>query len=511
MNEPLVMQLYLGGDIDANMLRLRHATEDMVEEINLVASERISVELYDPNEAESDEARYANYQRLEMMGLRGMSVTVRDRGGRLSEQVIFPWARLCGARDTMDICLMQPGTPLQGEAMVNAAIEDLEYKIVDAIRVLNRSEVRKIAFIEGHGELPEEEVYAASEALSRYFQIDRGVIGPDPSVLDPYAAIIIAKPTEPFSEADKFVIDQYIMRGGRVFWLLDGARVSNEHLSEGGLSPLIPYELNLNDMLFRYGVRLTPTIIEDMQCAYMPVNMARVGEPARFEPVPWYYNPLLQTSPYNPVTKNMVAVRADFASGLEVVGDTVDVHKEFLLLSGNASHATFAPGEIDVQNAVRLEPENYFNRAYIPIAMLAEGSFTSVFQNRMVPDSVYAASITTKSVDTKMIVVGDGDVIRNDIQVEGQQMYVVPLGFDRVTQQTHGNADFVVRSMLYLTDSEGVMNLRSKQVPLRLLNRAVIEAHRTEWIYINVLIPVALLAVFGASFLFYRRRKYRKL
>ena len=288
MQEPLTVKLYLDGELDANMLRLRRSTEDMVRELNMYASEQLLVELYNPNNATTDEERYAEYARLEERGLRGMSVTVRERGGKMSEQVIFPWAEVCSSRDTMAICLMQPSAQKSGEVAVNSAIADLEYLFVDAIRVLNRREVRKVAFIEGHGELAEEYTYDASDALSRYFQVDRGVIGTDASILDGYDAIIVAKPMTAYSESDKFIIDQYIMRGGRVLWLLDGAQMSNEMLSEGGATPLIGLDLNLNDMLFRYGVRLTPTIVEDMQCAYMPINVARSDEEPRFEPIPWF-------------------------------------------------------------------------------------------------------------------------------------------------------------------------------------------------------------------------------
>ena len=216
MYEPLTVKIYLDGDLDANMLRLRRATEDMVSELNMYSAEQLIVEMYNPNIATTEEERYAEYAKLEERGLRGMSVTVRERGGKMSEQVIFPWAEVCGSRDTMAICLMQPSAQKSGEATVNSAIADLEYKFVDAIRILNRKEVRKVAFIEGHGELAEEYTFDASDALSRYFQVDRGIIGTDASILDGYAAIIVAKPLEKYSETDKFIIDQYIMRGGRV-------------------------------------------------------------------------------------------------------------------------------------------------------------------------------------------------------------------------------------------------------------------------------------------------------
>ena len=341
IHEPLLLKMYLCGDLDANMLRLSKAVEEMVEEMNIKAEYPITIEKIDPNKEVDDEARYANYYKLENRGLRGMSVTKREKNGAMTEQILFPWAELCSSRDTMAISLMSASNGISGEEAVNAAVEDLEFQLIDAVRVLNRTEVKKVAFIEGHDELSEIEVYDASDALSRYFQIDRGVLGYDANVLDGYSAIIIAKPMTAYSERDKFIIDQYIMRGGRVLWLIDGARMSNDMLSEGGVSPLIKLDVNLNDILFRYGVRVTPTILEDMQCAYIPINMARPGEEARFEPIPWFFTPLLQVSPYHPITKMISPVKADFASGIELVGDTT-VRKEIILATGNASHVHFA-------------------------------------------------------------------------------------------------------------------------------------------------------------------------
>jgi ABC-2 type transport system permease protein len=510
ISEPLVVKLYLDGDLDANMLRLRRATEDMVRELNIYSSEQITIESHNPNSETTDEARYAEYARLEERGLLGMSVTVRERGGKMSEQVIFPWAEVCSSRDTMAICLMQPSSRKSGEAVVNSAIADLEYQFVDAIRILNRKEIRKVAFIEGHGELTEEYTYDASDALSRYFQVDRGVIGTDASILDGYDAIIVAKPMEKYSETDKFIIDQYIMRGGRVLWLLDGAQMSSDMLSKGGATPLIALDVNLQDMLFRYGVRLTPTIVEDMQCAYMPVNIARPGEEPRFEPIPWFYMPLLQGSPYHPITKTLQAVKADFASGIEIVGDTVGVRKEVLLISSNASHVHAAPTEIDVMGAINVEPKDYFTTQYVPIAVAMEGTFESIYKHRMAPTGIQVGKVIDKSEPTRMVVVADGDIIRNDVEQHQEGLMLVPLGYDRVTRQTHGNKNFIVNTMLYLTDDEGVMQLRNRRVDLRLLNRAVVESQRNTWLWINTLLPIVLLAIFGGIFLWNRKRKYVK-
>ena len=507
MYEPLTVKIYLDGDLDANMLRLRRAVEDMIRELNVYSSKQLMVETYNPNSVTTDEERYAEYAMLEERGLRGMSVTVRERGGKMSEQVIFPWVEVCGSRDTMAVCLMQPSAQKSGEAAVNSAIADLEYLFVDAIRILNRKEVRKVAFIEGHGELAEEYTYDASDALSRYFQVDRGVIGTDASVLDGYDAIIIAKPMEQYSEGDKFIIDQYIMRGGRVLWLLDGAQMSNDMLSEGGTTPLIELDVNLNDMLFRYGVRLTPTIVEDMQCAYMPVNVARPDEEPRFEPIPWFYMPLLQGSPYHPITKTLQAVKADFASGIEIVGDTAGVRKEVLLITSNASHVHVAPTEINVMQAINVEPKEYFTTQYVPIAVAMEGEFESIYKHRMAPVGIKTEKIIDKSKQTRMVVVADGDIIRNEIEQHREGLMLVPLGYDRVTRQMHSNRDFIVNTMLYLTDDEGVMQLRNRRVDLRLLNRAVVESQRDLWMWVNTLLPMVLLAMFGGVFFWLRKRK----
>ena len=509
IHEPLLLKMYLCGDLDANMLRLSKAVEEMVEEMNIKAEYPITIEKIDPNEEVDDEARYANYYKLENRGLRGMSVTKREKNGAMTEQILFPWAELCSSRDTMAISLMSASNGISGEEAVNAAVEDLEFQIIDAVRVLNRTEVKKVAFIEGHDELSEIEVYDASDALSRYFQIDRGVLGYDANVLDGYSAIIIAKPMTAYSERDKFIIDQYIMRGGRVLWLIDGARMSNDMLSEGGVSPLIKLDVNLNDILFRYGVRVTPTILEDMQCAYIPINMARPGEEARFEPIPWFFTPLLQVSPYHPITKMISPVKADFASGIELVGDTT-VRKEIILATGNASHVHFAPSQVDVSAAVQVEPEEYFNNAYIPVAVSLEGSFTSAFMHRLVPDSLNTSNIIGKSVNTRMIVVADGDIIRNDIEKYNSELMLVPLGYDRVTKQTHGNKNFLINSLLYLTDDEGVMNLRNRKVELRLLNRAVVNSNRNLIIAFNTIIPLVIIALFGGVFFIIRKRKYSK-
>lgn len=509
LRKPLTLRIYLNGDLDANMLRLKHSVLDMIEEMNEVSSKPIEIVEIDPNDVSSDDERYVLFRQLDARGIRGMNVSHRKRGGSISESVIFPWAELCSDNDTMLIPLMQTGEELSGEQAVNSSVEDVEFRLIDAVRILNRASVKKIAFIEGHGELPEPFTYDITVALSRYFQIDRGVIGNDASMLDSYAAIVIAKPTESFSESDKFIIDQYIMNGGSVLWLVDGVCMSDSMLSTSGMTPLIARDVNLSDQLFRYGVRITPTIVEDMQCAYMPINLAAKGEKPRFEPIPWSFMPLLRLSPIHPVTKSLSDVRVDYASGIEIVGDTIGVTKEVLMVSGNASHVSKAPGEIDIMQAVKVEPSEYFTSSFIPVGVVMEGCFNSVFAHRSVPDSIVNTHpFRERSVATRMIVVGDGDVLRNEIQQTPNGFVCLPAGLDRVSGYIHGNRDFAINSLLFLTDDEGVMQLRRRHVGLRMLNRVSAEQNFTRHAVVNVLVPLILLALAGVIYNILKRLHY---
>jgi ABC-2 type transport system permease protein len=249
-----------------------------------------------------------------------------------------------------------------------------------------------------------------------------------------------------------------------------------------------------------------------MQCAYMPVNIARPGENPKFEPMPWFYAPLLQTSPYHPITKNGTVVKANFASLLDFPkGDTAALHKEILLVSGNATHISASPNNLDMNVMMTINPEEYFTRAHAPVAAVLEGRFPSIFKNRMMPKGMTSAKAKRdESEDTRMIVVADGDIVRNDLEYSAGRTMIVPLGFDRVSRMTYGNKDFALNSMLYLTDDSGIMELRNRTVRLRLLNKAVVMEKAEEIRAVNVLLPLLIVALFGTAYIMTRRRRWVK-
>jgi ABC-2 type transport system permease protein len=508
---PLKVVVYLEGDLNPGFLRLKKSTVELLEELSVYSNKKIEIRFENPSIANSSEEREKKYMELQQKGLIPTTVYERDKEGKSIQKVIFPWIEISYKGKMVPVCLLKNIRGNTGEENLNISIENLEFEITDGIRRLVNTEVSKIAFIEGHGELTEAETYDISKSLSRYFQIDRGKLGTNAAILDKYKVIIIAKPSLPFSETDKYIIDQYIMNGGRVLWLLEGVRIARENLSATGLSPAIDLDLNLSDQLFRYGVRINPVILQDVQCANVPVNIAPANATPQFEPTPWYYAPLLLTSSEHPVTRNITEVRADFCSGIDIVGDNKQMKAQLLLATSDNTHVIGTPTTIDLSETPKANDKAYFNLGYVPVAVSLEGIFESDFANRMTPKGLTnTLPIRGHSLNTRQIIVADGDIIRNETNGVPSDSTTLPLGFDRYMNQQFGNKEFVLNSVLYLADDEGWMQLRNRTMKLRLLNKNIINEDKITWQLVNGLIPIGLLALFGIAYQIIRKRKYTK-
>jgi ABC-2 type transport system permease protein len=506
----LEITVYLDGDLNPSFLRLKKSTAELLDELSIYSQKPINVQYINPSLADNSEERTRKYDELTSRGLSPTAVYEHDKEGKSIQKVIFPWVEIRYNGKKVAVCLLKNILGNTGEENLNISIENLEFEITDGIRRAINTEVKKIAFIEGHGELSARETYDITHQLANYFQIDRGILGSDAAVLKDYKAIIIAKPTLPFSESDKFIIDQYIMNGGNVLWVLDGVRIARENLSTTGLSPAMELDLNLNDQLFRYGVRINPILLQDLQCASVPVNIAANNDKPQFEATPWYYAPLLLTSPEHPVTRNITEVRADFCSGIDKVGDNKDVKYQVLLATSDNTHILGTPTTIDLSQKLKANDKAYFNMGYLPVAVAMEGHFDSDFANRMTPKGITnTLPAREKSLYSKQIVVADGDIIRNETGGAGDST-IVPLGFDRYMNQQFGNRDFIQNAVLYLTDNDGWMELRNRTLKLRLLNKKITNDNRITWQLINVLIPIGILILLGIAYQLIRRRKYTK-
>ena len=510
-NAPLKVSIYLEGDLNPGFTRLKNSAKNLLDEMSVYAAEGIDMEFINPSTAATQAEREQKYLELEAEGMTPTAIYERDKEGKSIQQIVFPWVKMTYGNKTVVVNLLKNIRGLQGEENLNISIENLEFEITDGIRRLINSQVSKIAFIEGHGELNEAESYDISKVLSRYFQIDRGTLATDATILAEYKAIIIAKPTQPFSESDKYIIDQYIMNGGKVFWPMVGVRVSMENLSATGISPAIALDLNLDDLLFKYGIRIQPVLLQDVQCASVPVNIAPEGAQPQFEPTPWFFAPLLLTSSQHPISKNITEVRSEFVSTIEVVGENNNTKASLLLATSDNTHVFSTPATIDLSETHDTKDKNYFNMSYMPVSVLVEGEFESNFANRMRPKEITNAfPLLKKSLKTRQIFVADGDIIRNETNGIASDSTTLPLGFDRYMNQQFGNRDFIANAVLYLTDDEGWIDLRSRSLKLRLLNKQLVNNERLTIQLVSILTPLLLLAIFAVLYNILRKRKYTK-
>ena len=507
-NKEMKVTVFLDGDLNQGFRTLKSATADMLAEMSLYASQGIQVDFVNPSEADTQDEREKKYAALAAEGLIPTAIYEKDKEGKAMQKIVFPWMKIEYGNKSVLVNLLKNVRGLSGAENLNVSVENLEFEITDGMRRAMTTTVSKIAFIEGHGELTEAETYDISKSLSRYFQIDRGVIASDASILSPYKAIIVARPTQAFSETDKLIIDQYIMNGGSVLWLMDAVRVSKENLSKSGISPAMELDVNLSDQLFKYGVRLMPVLLQDVQCVQVPVNIAPAGQEPQFEPSPWYFAPLLLSSYQHPITKNITEVRSEFASALETVGENKDVKSTLLLASSDNTHLLATPTTIDVGEVPAPSDKHYFDKAYVPVAILLEGRFRSNFENRVLPEGICELSqVKTQGDFARQIVIADGDIIRNETNGIASDSTTLPLGFDRYMNQQFGNADFIRNAVLYLANDSRWLELRARTVKLRLLNKRILADERHLLQIINVLLPLLILALGGVIYIFIRRYK----
>jgi ABC-2 type transport system permease protein len=374
--------------------------------------------------------------------------------------------------------------------------------MVEAIRSLVQTQVEKVVFLEGHGELSERDVYDLTQQLAQYYQVDRGCLGNEAGVLDGYAAVIIADPQLPFSEEDKYILDQYIMQGGRVLWVVNGVKFSTDFLESQGATPIVALDLDINDMLFRYGVRIRHGLVQDLQCLPVPVDVSTNAQQPNWQPMPWTYAPLLLTSQQSPITRNIAQLTATMASAVEIVGGEDGINKEVLLATSSASKITAVPAQVDLSMGV--DDENSYQFAYIPVAVSLEGEFSSLYAYLGAPESIVESiPMRKRSVRTRQIVVAAGSAIRN----EWQHNQPLPLGYDRYTKTQFGNRDFMLNAVLYLTDNDGWLQLRQKEITLRLINDQRAQQTRITAQIISIIIPLVILALVGGVVTFVRRKQ----
>lgn len=501
---PIEVTLLLDGDLNAGFRRLRKATEETIEELGVYANIKHKTSNIKHGVADS-------------LGLSPIIIHEREQNGKTAQTTVYPYALLSYKGKRAVVTLLKNTRGLSGEENLNASMEQLEFAFMEALHLLTQNETPRVAILEGHGEPDEAHTYDLMSALSKYFAVDRGAIEVrsetagavgseiDAHILDGYQAILILAPQTAFTDAERFVIDQYIMRGGAVLWALNGVQLSEEILQKDGFTPIIPLDLGLTDLLFRYGVRINPALVQDVQCLPIPVNVSSDAEHPNFQPMPWTYAPLLLTSQGSPITKDMGQVMSTFVSPIDAVGGEDGIEKRILLATSTASRVTATPGEVNLSD---MNPDMAeFKYQYVPVAVSLEGTFTSAYAHRMVPEGVLTDEPIRKTgVPTRQVVIASGSIVINELQ----KNQALPMGYDRYSGMQFSNRDMVVNAVLWLTDAEGLIALREKDIALRLLNDKRAHDERMKIQLISTISPVAILALIGGIVFVIRKRRYEK-
>lgn len=508
VKNPLSIKIYMQGDLPADFRRLQQETKQLLEEFQAYNS-NIVFEFVNPmeNEDESMEMVKSLYQK----GLTPINITVDDKG-KQSQAMVFPWAIAVYNNKEVNIPLLKNIMGASTTQKVIGSIQHLEYSIADAINKVTKDRQKKVAIIKGNGELSEIHIGKLLRQIKESYYIGPFTldsVAKDPNgtlnALKKYDLAIISKPTETFTDEEKEVLDQYIMNGGKTLWMIDQVAADMDSLyNDAGATLAYPRDLNLNDMFFKYGFRINPDLVKDEQGSPIKLATGEQGSATQYQDFIWKFAPQVYPTSQHPIVKNLGGIKFDFANPIDTLKN--GIKKTVLLQSSQYSKKVGTPAEVNLNMVTeKTSPEDYINKGNLVLSVLLEGSFHSVFENRVLPfkESAFQA----KGKPTKMIVVADGDIARNQLD---KNMMPVELGYDQRTGNLYDNKDFMMNCVNYLLDDTGLINIRSKDVELPLLDKEKVYENYTMTQFITIGLPILILLVFGLVFTFIRKRKYSR-
>ncbi len=513
IDDKIYIKVYLSGDgLPLSLKKYKRNIKEELDEFKVYAGSNLDYEFIDPSASKDKEVRFGLYKSLTDKGLLPIETSEVSEDGKTSTKMVFPGALISykGKETSVNLLKNAVGSVPESEENINNSIQSLEYELTNAIRKLSRKVKPEIAFITGHGELNEYEVMDISTVLSEYYTVKTGKIGGKSGILDEFKAVIIAKPTKEFSEQDKFVIDQYIMKGGNLLCLLEGTDTNLDSLFIASSTIALPLHTNLDDMLFQYGIRVNKDMVTDKFSSPIGITAKGANGQAYIKNYPWYYFPVIVTDNKHVVSKYLNYIKTEFVSTIDTVGNNPNVTRTILLSTSPDTKMEAIPAKISLEQVNNMPPDSRMRGGKKHIAVLSEGRFKSSFANRPITKyfpELSTADVLIESKPAKIIVVSDGDIIKNEVSRDGKPY---PIGFDRFTRHLfQGNKEFILNALNYLCDDDGLMTIRSRELKMRLTNRDFISKNRFLIQLINVLAPVLLVSIFGLLVFIIRKKKYR--
>lgn len=508
VKEPLYIDVFLEGDFPGEFKKLQTETQQLLEEFK---AQNSNIIFQFVNPLEDEDAKDKTIESFLQRGLTPVNVTVNDKGQQ-TQEVVFPWAvATCGNR-SVKVPLLKNMMGASTAEKVVSSVQHLEYAFANAINTVAKEKQKKVVIMNGNGEL--EDRYIADFIKSvkdNYFiapfTLDSVAKTPVQTLehLKKYDLAIIAKPTEAFTDEEKQVLDQFIVNGGKAIWLVDQVNMEMDSLyNESGTNLAFPRDLNLNDMFFKYGIRMNPDLIFDLQNTPIALATGDQGSSTQYTQYPWFYSPMVYPVSNNPIVSNLDGIRFQFASPIEPLKN--DIKKTVLLQSSKYSRLIGTPAEISLKMvSERPEQKDFVGKGNYPVAVLLEGQFHSVYENRVLPFK--DATFKNTGKEGKMIVISDGDIIKNQLDKNFQPL---ELGYDKWTNNLYANKEFMMNCVNYLLDDNGLINIRSKEVDLPILDKEKVVANYTQSQVITVAVPIVILLIFGVLFTILRKRKYSK-
>ncbi|HRO43249.1 MAG TPA: gliding motility-associated ABC transporter substrate-binding protein GldG [Flavipsychrobacter sp.] len=512
MKEVAVVDVYLTGKFPAGFQRLSEATRERLQSFKDYGGSKVVFRFIDPFEGKNESEKTQISKSLYEKGIEPVSLNVKGDQNS-SEQIIYPYALVQYQGRSMPVKLLENHLGMSPLEVLNYSESLLEYKLASAIHKLQTTVKPRIAYIMGHGEQLGPRTFDLLTTLTQHYFIDTLDLPSEYRINDAiYRAIIINKPTIPFDEKEKFKIDQYIMHGGRVLWAVDMLHTPVDSLQSAGQFITQEYGLNLDDQFFKYGLRVNYDLIEDVQCNQIPLITGTMGNgQPQIELRPWTFLPIFTPTSKHPIVNNMDAIMGNFANSIDTI-QSAGIRKTILLESSNYSRSAAHPVRVSL-SMIRYNPDpKLFTRPYRPVAVLTEGKFFSLFNNRM-PQSFLNLLRDSlkynfkKSVDSSnsMIVIADGDIMLNTMS---RTRGFSEMGYWEYTQALFANKNFILNCLEYLTDPHSLLEARNKDVKLRLLDTKRAKDEELKWQFINVGVPLLLVLIFASAYLFFRKRRY---
>ncbi|QSW88940.1 MULTISPECIES: gliding motility-associated ABC transporter substrate-binding protein GldG [Flavobacterium] len=508
VKNPLSIKIYMQGELPADFRRLQQETKQLLEEFQAY-NNNVVFEFVNPleNEDESMEMIKSLYQK----GLTPVNITVDDKG-KQSQAMVFPWAIAVYNNKEVNIPLLKNIMGASTTRKVIGSIQHLEYSIADAINKVTKDRQKKVAIIKGNGELSEIHIGKLLRQIKESYYIGPFTldsVAKDPNgtldALKKYDLAIISKPTETFTDEEKEVLDQFIMNGGKTLWMIDQVAADMDSLyNDAGATLAYPRDLNLNDMFFKYGIRINPDLVKDEYGSPIKLATGEQGSATQYQEFKWKFAPIVVPESQHPIVKNLGGIKFDFTSPIDTLKN--GIKKTVLLQSSLYSKKIGTPAEINLNMVTeQTTPQDYANKGNLVLSVLLEGNFHSVFENRVLPFK--DNSFQPKGKPTKMIVIADGDIARNQLD---KNMLPVELGYDQRTGNLYDNKDFMMNCVNYLLDDTGLINIRSKDVELPLLDKEKVYEKYTFTQFITIGLPILILLIFGLLFTFIRKKKYSR-